>query len=545
MTKPITEASTPEFRTLNPVVVDPEPVKQGRSLVVVIGINEYTHWRKLNNAVQDALGLQQTLIDKLGFTAPISPLIDGAATHDAIEALVEEQLRKLLKKDDSLVLFFAGHGHTRIDEESKTGYIIPSDARMPNADEEHWGDYIRLNHWLEEVAELPARHILVILDACHSGFALGSAANIYRSAARFRTDISRDRSRKVITSAKQDQLALDGGPVPGHSLFTGTLINGFNWGEADIDGNGFITSSELGLYLHQKVGQASGSTQTPEFGSFHRDEKGEMVISLRNQSFDTLKARALSALQTGQFTLFKELTEQAIALKPISAEALYLEYRLRFAEGNFQRVAEVIDALVSFDLQESLIPLSNNDLSKIQIRLPCWIPVLSIPDAGFLPEIAVLTGQNKEQLQVVKAQSFGESQAYLIEPKGFCQLSIKNPTSDPLHIYMVGFDETGRFQLETLWDDEEIIFNGLMPRQTKLSYIFAPQGKPGLREIRLFSSPKRLRFFLFPASPDAYGAQIDTIASEDLENIRMKVIRYSLTNKLLSQKSITPKGSVD
>jgi hypothetical protein len=385
----------------------------------------------------------------------------------------------------------------------------------------------------------------VILDACHSGFALGSAANIYRSAARFRTDISRDRSRKVITSAKQDQLALDGGPVPGHSLFTGTLINGFNWGEADIDGNGFITSSELGLYLHQKVGQASGSTQTPEFGSFHRDEKGEMVISLRNQSFDTLKARALSALQTGQFILFKELTEQAIALKPTSAEALYLEYRLRFAERNFQRVAEVIDALVSFDLQESLIPLSNNDLSKIQIRLPCWIPVLSIPDARFLPEIAVLTGQNKEQLQVVKAQSFGESQAYLIEPKGFCQLSIKNPTSDPLHIYMVGFDETGRFQLETLWDDEEIIFNGLMPRQTKLSYIFAPQGKPGLREIRLFSSPKRLRFFLFPASPDAYGAQIDMIASEDLENIRMKVIRYSLTNKLLSQKSITREGSVD
>jgi hypothetical protein len=278
-----------------------------------------------------------------------------------------------------------------------------------------------------------------------------------------------------------------------------------------------------------------------------------MVISLRNQSFDALKARALSALQTGQFTLFKELTEQAIALKPNSAEALYLEYRLRLAEGNFQRVTEVIDTLVSFDLQESLIPLSNNDLSKIQLQLPCWIPILSIPEAGFLPEVVVLTGQNKEQLQAItkqqpheiEAQFFGESQAYLIEPKSFCQLRIKNPTSDALHIYMVGFDEAGRFQLETLWDDEEIIFNGLMPRETKLSYLFAPQGKPGLRKIRLFSSPKRLRFFLFPASPDAYGAQIDTIASEDLVNIRMKVIRYSLTNKLLSQKSITPKGSVD
>jgi hypothetical protein len=534
MTEPSNEASTLEFRTLNPVVIEPGPVKQGRSLVVVIGIDEYTHWRTLNNAVQDALGLEQTLIDKLGFTAPIAPLIDGAATQKAIEALVEEQLRELLKEDDSLVLFFAGHGHTRIEQESETGYIIPVDARMPDGAKEHWSDYIRLNHWLEEVAELPARHILVVLDACHSGFALGNAAHIYRSAERFRADINRDRSRKVITSAKRDQLALDGGPVPGHSLFTGTLINGFNWGEADIDGNGFITSSELGLYLQQKVGQASGSAQTPEFGSFHRDEQGEMVISLRNQGFDTLKARALSALQTGQFTLFKELTEQAIALKPTSAEALYLEYRLRFKEGNFQRVTEIIDALVSFDLHESLIPLSNNDLSKIQIRLPCWIPVFSIPETEFLPEVAVLTGQTKEQLQAIAVRPFGESQAYLIQPKSFCQLNIKNPTSDPLHIYMVGFDETGRFQLETLWSDEETFLNGLMPGETKSGYLFAPQGKPGLREIRLFSSPKRLRFFLFPASPDAYGAQLDTIPDENLQNIRVKIIRYSLTNQLLS-----------
>jgi hypothetical protein len=170
---------------------------------------------------------------------------------------------------------------------------------------------------------------------------------------------------------------------------------------------------------------------------------------------------------------------------------------------------------------------------------------LSIPEAGFLPEVGVLTGQNKEQLQAItkqqpqeiEAQFFGESQAYLIEPKSFCQLRIKNPTSDPVHIYMVGFDEAGRFQLETLWDDEVVIFNGLMPGEIKNSYLFAPQGKPGLREIRLFSSPKRLRFFLFPASPTAYGAQLDMIANEDLENIRMKVIRYSLTNKLLLEES--------
>lgn len=35
-----------------------ESVDKGRSLVAVIGINEYIHWQKLKNAVQDAIGLR-------------------------------------------------------------------------------------------------------------------------------------------------------------------------------------------------------------------------------------------------------------------------------------------------------------------------------------------------------------------------------------------------------------------------------------------------------------------------------------------------------
>jgi len=126
-------------RKLLPVNVELESVKQGRSIVAAIGINDYTNWQKLKNAVQDAVGFQQTLIDKLGFVAPISPLIDSAATRDAIESLVEDQLRDVLKEDDSLVLFFAGHGHTRVEERSETGFIVPVDARRPDT-KEYWSD---------------------------------------------------------------------------------------------------------------------------------------------------------------------------------------------------------------------------------------------------------------------------------------------------------------------------------------------------------------------------------------------------------------------
>lgn len=532
------QTTEPLARKLTPIeaeiAVESAPVQQGRSLVVTIGINNYVHWQKLKNAVQDAIGFQQTLIDKLGFLAPIPPLLDANATKDAIELLVD-QLRAILQEDDRLVLFFAGHGHTRIDKiggetVGETGFVVPVEARCS---EDYWSDYVEIDSSLKSIAKLPAKHILVILDSCHSGFALGGAVQSFRDAIRYEKDLSRRTSRKVITSAQREQAALDGGPISGHSLFTGTLIQGLNWGASDLDGNGLITSSELGLFIQQKVGQASNSAQTPDFGAFHLDDRGEMVISLRNQSFDALKARAFSALQTGQFSHFKEFAGQVISLNPSSSEALYLEYRLGLLTRDFNRVPAAIAQLLTIDPTASQIPLSSNDLLKLQFRLLCWTPVLSLAESEFPVEIMVLTGQDKDQLQAAEIRALGETHGYLIEPGAYCQFSIENPTQEPVHVYLVGFDEEGRFQLETVWNDEEVVFNGLMPGETKQSYLFTPRGKSGMREVRFFSSPKRLRFFLFPASPDAYGAQVNPVTNDDLQKMKVKTIRYSLVNHLM------------
>ena len=56
-----THETTSLQRKLLLVNVELEPVKQGRSIVVAIGINDYANWQKLKNAVQDAVGFQQTL----------------------------------------------------------------------------------------------------------------------------------------------------------------------------------------------------------------------------------------------------------------------------------------------------------------------------------------------------------------------------------------------------------------------------------------------------------------------------------------------------
>ncbi len=526
--------------------VESEPVKQGRSLVVTIGINEYVHWQKLKNAVQDAIGLQQTLIDKLGFSAPIPPLLNEAATKVAIASLIEDQLREELQEDDNLVLFFAGHGHTRVDKVGgkvvgETGFIVPVEARGPK---EYWSDYIQIDPLLQSISRLPARHILVILDSCHSGFALGEAMKIYKSANRYEKDLSSRISRKVITSARREQLALDGGPIPGHSLFTGTLVDGFNWGKADLDGNGLITSSELGLFIQQKVGQASESRQTPDFGSFDLDDRGEMVISLRNQSFDALKARAFSALQSGKITIFKELTEQIITINSSNPETLYLEYRLRLIEGNIKKVSEVIDKLYLLKLSKGTIPISQEEIKDIYYQLKAWASVLELKEDTFPLEVEVLAGQDEDNLRVAEKQNLGEYKGYLIEQGTVIQLRLKNSTQNPVHVYMVYIDTKGVFEPITLSGERYILLTGIPSGETATSYAFQQIDPIGIAEIRLFSSPIELDFFLFPRAPIQRAVRPIVLMEYALQNLKRKSIWYGMVETSESiQRKQTIKGN--
>src|SRR5215510_13243121 len=180
----------------------------GRNVIAVIGIDRYHHRRRLANAVRDATGAA-ALFQRLGFEQIAELLLDDRATGRAIQSLVTDDL-KALGPDDSLVLFYAGHGGTQKhrlgDRVIKTGYLIPVDA------EDKVATWIDLEGWLRAVALLPAKHILVVLDACHSGIALDPVLK-WRDHDSWRNEplatLRARRSRRIITSALDDQVALD------------------------------------------------------------------------------------------------------------------------------------------------------------------------------------------------------------------------------------------------------------------------------------------------------------------------------------------------
>lgn len=249
----------------------------GHKVIVTIGIDEYEHMPRLHNAVSDALGIHEFFTDaQMGFES-LPPLLDGEATKDAINALLEDRLPATVGKDDAVVLFFAGHGCSRTLGDEEVGYLVPVEARQ-----EHWGDYVRIEDFLGRLDGIPARHVVVILDACRSGFALGRAMMQTRDseAPRFARELLRRRSRHVLTSALADQDAYDGGPIGKHSLFTGFMIHGLRTGAADRDGNGVVMTRELSEYVVSSVASYSDGKQTPDFGTFsiRNDERGQLFF---------------------------------------------------------------------------------------------------------------------------------------------------------------------------------------------------------------------------------------------------------------------------
>ncbi|GAB2839841.1 tetratricopeptide repeat protein [Pseudoduganella ginsengisoli] len=255
----------------------PEPDKvaistgYANSYAVVIGINDYQKWPKLQYAVPDAKAIRDTLVSRFGFDSTrVFTLTNGEATRNNILAVFHDKLGEArLKKDDRIFVFFAGHGATRqLSSGRSLGYIIPvdSDPQQVSVDAIPMTD-------LQNIAEsLSSKHVLFVMDACYSGLGLTRGGGT----SAFLRDNARRIGRQMLTAGGADQMVADGGPN-GHSVFTWTLLQALG-GKADLNGDGMITATELAAYVAPAV--ASVSQQTPAFGSLPGSEGGEFVFQL-------------------------------------------------------------------------------------------------------------------------------------------------------------------------------------------------------------------------------------------------------------------------
>jgi uncharacterized caspase-like protein/peptidoglycan/xylan/chitin deacetylase (PgdA/CDA1 family) len=245
------------------------------SWAILVGVDNYPKWPRLQYAVRDAEGVGQVLVQKFGFAPErVITLKNEQATRAGILAAFHDKLaHEGLQPNDRIFVFFAGHGATRkLSSGRDLGYIIPYDADP----DQLATDAIPMTE-IQNIAEsLPAKHALFVMDACYSGLGLTrGGAN-----ASFLRDNARRLGRQMLTAGGADQLVSDGGPN-GHSVFTWTLMQGLG-GKADLNGDGLITATELAAYVAPAV--ASVSRQTPAFGSLPGSEGGDFVFELPEET---------------------------------------------------------------------------------------------------------------------------------------------------------------------------------------------------------------------------------------------------------------------
>jgi hypothetical protein len=113
----------------------------------------------------------------------------------------------------------------------------------------------------------------------------------------------------VIVSALAGELALDGGPTPGHSLFTGCLLEALRHGLRQ-GGDATASSSEIGLYLQKRLAQYPDARQTPSIRRFDFDDGGELTVRLARVASGTAPILQLDANAALRDRLVTELAEQ-------------------------------------------------------------------------------------------------------------------------------------------------------------------------------------------------------------------------------------------
>ncbi len=98
------------------------------------------------------------------------------------------------------------------------GFLVPYDGKI-----EDLSTLIRWDDFTRNAELIHAKHIFFIMDACYGGLAI--TRFLPAGSVRYLKDMLNRYTRQVLTAGKADEQVADGGgPIPGHSIFTGHFL---------------------------------------------------------------------------------------------------------------------------------------------------------------------------------------------------------------------------------------------------------------------------------------------------------------------------------
>ncbi|MFL6550334.1 MAG: caspase family protein [Povalibacter sp.] len=233
-------------------------LKFGRYYAVVIGNQNYQAIESLQTPKYDVQRAARILASKYGFNVQV---LEDADDVQMLKAL--NDLNAVLKPDDNLLIYYAGHGERLNSGKSQSGYWLPVNADAPPKDT-FWVPNEQITGHL---SRLPAKRVLVVADSCYAGLLSTDPSYLFMND---KVSYSRDyvmyklpkRSRLLLTSGGDSPVLDEGGG--GNSVFARAFLD-------ELENNtGILSSPELFSRVRKRVEVAAAHNkfvQTPEFKS--------------------------------------------------------------------------------------------------------------------------------------------------------------------------------------------------------------------------------------------------------------------------------------
>jgi TPR repeat protein len=274
----------------------------GESHALVLGLDAYSAgWPRLKNGVNDASRVAKAL-EEHGFEVTFATDLDAEGLRSALK---EFFVLKGAAPDSRLLVWFAGHGQS-LDGE---GFLVPVDAPPPGDPAfalyalpmRDFGTLVRL---------AKSKHVLAIFDSCFSGTIFEARAGIPPAAI---TQATLQPVREFLSSGDSDQTVADNGTF--RELFLRALRGEDS---SDANGDGYLTGSELGAYMADRVTNLTGGAQTPRFGKLLdvNYDRGDFVFVLPGGATRSAQpaSTAVAATEATRSTV-----EEATPAEPIRA----------------------------------------------------------------------------------------------------------------------------------------------------------------------------------------------------------------------------------
>lgn len=262
-------ASGPAPRTVPSSDVDVVPSvvtpRNKPAYAIVVGIEQYRQkdLPRADFADHDAKIVREYLVKVLGYAEEnVVLLLNSEATKSDLEKYVEHWLPNRVEQGDTVFVYFSGHGAPN----TKTGetYLVPFDG-----DPLYIGSTgYALKRLYDNLAKLPAKEEVVVLDSCFSG--AGGRSVLAKGARPLVLSIDNAflaGGKTVVLSAGSGDQVSSTYDKQGHGLLTYFFLKGLQ-GEADQNKDGAIDLKEVFDYLRPQVQRVArrefNNEQTPQ-----------------------------------------------------------------------------------------------------------------------------------------------------------------------------------------------------------------------------------------------------------------------------------------